>query len=302
MELNKPTLSCDYLTKPATVLIEKISDAIGIIFEPYQTKRMAFAIAETEIIKAENEIRINEIKNRASQRLISEEYIKQNNIENITAKAIEYLNENSCPQDIDRDWIANFFEKSKIVSNVEMQNVWAKVLAGEANNPGTFSKKTVNIINDIERYDAQNFTTLCGFKWIINDVPKLLILDIHHDIYAGSNISVEVLTNLENIGLIKFLPTYYSVESMHGQILANYYGRELKLSLNRKASQYLLLGYVVFTKAGEELSTICDSTPVNGFFDLVFNRWDRRNLLSINTPSRLKRFIRNNFIMPKDLE
>ncbi|HLL76618.1 MAG TPA: hypothetical protein VK421_15295 [Pyrinomonadaceae bacterium] len=38
------------LTKPATVLIEKISDAVGGVFRPYQIKRLAHAEAEAEKI------------------------------------------------------------------------------------------------------------------------------------------------------------------------------------------------------------------------------------------------------------
>jgi len=40
------------LTKPATVLIEKISDAVGGIFKPHQLVRVAKAEAEVERIRA----------------------------------------------------------------------------------------------------------------------------------------------------------------------------------------------------------------------------------------------------------
>ena len=42
------------LSKPATVLIEKIADAVGGIFKPYQIKRLAKAEAEAELIHAES--------------------------------------------------------------------------------------------------------------------------------------------------------------------------------------------------------------------------------------------------------
>ena len=34
---------------------------------------------------------------------------------------------------MEEDWIANFFDKCRIVSDSEMQSLWARVLAGEAN-------------------------------------------------------------------------------------------------------------------------------------------------------------------------
>jgi hypothetical protein len=45
-------VSLEGLTKPATVLIEKISDAIGTLYRPRQIVREARAEAEAEKIKA----------------------------------------------------------------------------------------------------------------------------------------------------------------------------------------------------------------------------------------------------------
>ena len=45
------------LSKPATVLIEKISDAVGGVFKPYQIKRIAKA--EASLIEAETQISTN---------------------------------------------------------------------------------------------------------------------------------------------------------------------------------------------------------------------------------------------------
>lgn len=44
------------LSKPATVLIEKISDAVGGIFKPYQIVRVAKAESEANRIQAESQI------------------------------------------------------------------------------------------------------------------------------------------------------------------------------------------------------------------------------------------------------
>ena len=46
------------LTKPITALVKKISNAAGIIYEPYQIVRVAKAEAERELIRAESQIKI----------------------------------------------------------------------------------------------------------------------------------------------------------------------------------------------------------------------------------------------------
>lgn len=93
------------LSKPATVLIEKISDAIGTLYEPRQIKRIAHAEAEAEKIKVMAGIEVSEIQQRALVRLVQEEGKKQENIESITANATSQLKDDAKPEELDEDWI-----------------------------------------------------------------------------------------------------------------------------------------------------------------------------------------------------
>ena len=61
------------LSKPATVLVEKISDAVGGIAKPWQTVRVAKAEAKADLIRAHAKIKISEIEERALLRMIREE-------------------------------------------------------------------------------------------------------------------------------------------------------------------------------------------------------------------------------------
>ena len=151
------------LTKPADTLIKKISNAVGVLFEPRQIKRVAEAKAEAARIGAQSEIEITELQHRAARRWIEEEAQQQKNMEDVTAKALLQLDENATPDSIEDDWIVNFFDKTRIVSDNEMQNLWARILTGEANAPGTYSKRTVNFLSDLDKSEANLFTKLCGF-------------------------------------------------------------------------------------------------------------------------------------------
>ena len=76
------------ISKPATVLIEKISEAVGGLVKPFQIKRVAQAEAEADIIKAMAKIKIANLSHRALVRFVVEETKKQDNMERITEKAI----------------------------------------------------------------------------------------------------------------------------------------------------------------------------------------------------------------------
>lgn len=255
------------ITEPATVLINKISDAIGGYFKPRQIRRVADAEADADIIKAKSQVKVIELERRALTRFIYEEAKKQENIESITEKAIPELVDTSNPQDMDNDWIMNFFDKCRIVSDTDMQLLWSKVLAGEANNPGSYSKRTVNLLGSFSQSDALLFTSLCRFSFNIGRLNPL-IFDENALIYSEKNINFGNLTHLDDIGLITFNHlSGYSLTDLKQEIKISYMGTILKLKFNKPENNTLQIGKVLPTKSGLELAQICNPTPVDGFFD-----------------------------------
>lgn len=267
------------LTKPATVLIERISDAVGGIFKPYQLVRVAKAEAEAERIRAEAQIQITDLQRRAMYRFLQEEARKQANIEGITQRALPLLKEDASPENIANDWITNFFDKSRIVSDEEMQELWSRVLAGEANSPGAFSRRTVNLLADLDKGDAELFTKLCGFGWmILNVVP--LIFDVEAAIYNGQGINFNSLIHLESLGLVQFdnLAGFQRMR-LPKRLRVFFYGRPVELTLPNDTGNQLELGHLLLTRAGQELAPICGAMPVEGFFDFVYDKWAANSLV-----------------------
>ena len=91
----------------------------------------------------------------------------------------------------------------KNVSEKDMRNLWAKLLAGEANQPLSFSKRTVNFVGDLEKSDAELFTKFCSFT--IQSGGFLPVIYKHTDnVYNSNGIYFDTLEHLDAIGLIKF--------------------------------------------------------------------------------------------------
>jgi hypothetical protein len=267
------------ISKPATVLIEKISDAISGYCKPYQIKRVAKAEAAAEIIRAQAQIEVTDLQRRALVRFVAEETRKQDNIENITRKAIPQLEESSRPQDIENDWIVNFFDKCRIISDQGMQSLWAKVLAGEANSPGTYSKRTVNFLGTIDKTDAEDFTSLCGFGWFIGDIIPM-IFDSHEPIYNKQNINFNTLTHLDNIGLVTFNSFgTFKRTGLPRRLRILYYGIPLNIEFPKEKDNDLQFGLIRLTAMGQQLALICGSKPVDGFQDYVIKRWLQDGLI-----------------------
>lgn len=270
---DNPLTKLGDLSKPATTLIEKISEAVGGVFKPYQIVRVAKAEAEAERIRAETQIQVTDLHRRAMHRFLEEEAKRQSNIEAITQKAIPQLNDQSTPENMQDDWITNFFEKSRIVSDEEMQHLWARILAGEANAPGSFSKRTVNLMADLDKSDAELFIKLCGFAWTIGNIVPL-IYDVQNETYNRHGINFKSLGHLESLGLIQFNSiSGFRLLKLPKVIQVFYYGRPLTLTFPKDSDNELDIGNVLLTRAGHELALICGSRPVNDFFDYVQRRW-----------------------------
>ena len=261
------------ISKPADTLIKKVSKAVGGVFAPYQLKRMAKAEAEVAIIKAQSEIQVTNLQRRAMHRFIEEESFRQLNIEDITNKAMPHLLENTDASKMEDDWVTNFFDKSRIVSDDEMQDLWAKVLAGEANAPGSYSKRTVNFLGDLDKVDAALFSKLCGFGWQIGNVVPL-VFDVQAEIYNKSGIDFNALMHLESIGLVQFNNIAgYTRLGLPKKFAVFYYGSPLNLEMANDTDNQLEIGKLLLTKTGQELAPICGSKPVPAFVDYVKDKW-----------------------------
>lgn len=270
------------LSKPADTLIKKVSSAVGGIFEPWQIKRVAKAEAEVRLINAKTEIEITDLQRRAMHRFVEEEASRQENMEKITEKALPQLNEGSDPSAMEDDWVTNFFDKCRIVSDEEMQGFWSNILAGEANTPGTYSKRTVNFLSDLDKKDAEFFQVLCRFGWVVGSFTPL-IFDVENKIYNDVGLNFSTLTHLDSIGLIRFdFLSGFLRAKLPKSFFVTYCEQPLLLTMQNDDENHLNIGKVLLTKVGQELATVCQVPGVDGFDNYVKEQWAQYILKDIN--------------------
>lgn len=267
-----PLVGLGELAKPATVLIERVSDAVGGICRPWQIKRVARAEAEATKIEAIAGIEVSELQERALQRMVVEEGLKQQNIESITAKALPMLEESADPARVENDWIADFFDKCRLISDDEMQEIWASVFAGEANAPGSYSKRTVSLLAALDKSDAVHLATLCRFS--LDSDPLPLVYKVTDEVYAGGGLTFGVLKQLDAIGLISFEPLGgYRLTNLPKEWTVNLYGRTAKLVFPKDDDKGFGVGTVMLTQSGQQLAGLCVREPVAGFAQYLVDTW-----------------------------
>lgn len=262
------------LSVPADTLIKKVSGAVGGIFEPWQIERVAKANAKVDLIRAKSEIEISDLQKRAMHRFVEEEASRQENMEKITEAALPNLSDNAKPDDIDDDWVTNFYDKSRIVSDEEMQQMWSKVLSGEANRPGTFSRRTVNFLADLDKYDADLFQRICRFIVVWEGSFAPLIFNYEDAIYKDHGVNFDVLTHLDSIGLIQFTEiSEYQRTKFKKKTTVSYCRQPIELTFPLDTNNNLPIGKVMLTRIGRELVSVCQATSVEGFYDYLKDYW-----------------------------
>jgi hypothetical protein len=264
------------LTAPATALIEKISDAVGGIAKPWQIVREANAEAEAALIRAEAQVKVSEIQRRALQRFLVEEGIKQTNIESIAENAIPLLEDQANPAALDNDWIAHFFDRARLISDDKMQQLWCTVLAGEANAPGSFSKRTINLLSDLDKRDAELFQTVARFSWESGGLTPL-VYDEEAEICARHNVTFATLSHLQSLGLIYVDVTAgFRIPVEAKRFFVAYHGRAVVLTLPVKERRLLFdIGRVALTRSGQELLRVCKRSPIEGCFEANVAWWQK---------------------------
>ncbi len=290
MSDEKPLVNIDIdlgkLTEPVTKFVDRVADYFDARVLPGNIKRTAKAEAEAAIIKARSDVKISDIERRAIRRWLVEEEKHQRNIEQVVRKAIPHIVDDSKAEDISEDWIASFFADCRIVSDDEMQTLWGKILAGEANHPGSFSKRTLQFVMSLEKYDAELFTDLCRFGWMIGGFTPV-IFNTYDKIYQTNNITFDTLKHLDEIGLLTHQTmSSYGRKGFPKEIVVGYGDERYLFMFGKDGDNSIEFGEVLLSRVGLELAPISGAKPIDGFADFAIAKWMAQGVVVASPLSR----------------
>ncbi len=259
----------DPIKEVAVTFIEKCSSAAYIGFEPIQKVRMAKAEAKARLILAETDIEVSELQQRAIVRLGREECKKQENIESIIKKAVPLLGETAKPEAIDEDWIFDVLEKCRYFSDDYVQSYWGRILAGEANHTGTFSRHCVFALSVMEKKDLELFEKLCSCR--LDGISSPLIYSVEDSFYNDLGITMDSMTFFASLGLVEYLGAVtfgFSFFETKPCFELGYFDKIFQLmKIDGSPFNHISQGVVRFTPTGEKLALLCRKININGFLE-----------------------------------
>jgi hypothetical protein len=244
--------------RAAEKLADTIRHVVDVAISPDRLRATAQARADVEVILAKGRAEAQDIEARAAERVRKRENRRQINLESITKQAFAALPppEQLSDEPVNQDWTSRFFKECEDISDEQMQQIWARILAGEVARPGSFAPRTLSVTRDLTRQDADLFTRLCQFGWVI---PSVGFAPVIHNIdapeLAAAKMSFAALTHLTSIGLVEFAPsTSYGIARPITEIAPSYSGKTYQLKSDGGQKRRFHFGHVILTGAGAELA------------------------------------------------
>lgn len=240
-------------------------------------------------------------------RIRFQEQKRQSNIESVVRQAaLELGDQEVQDHEPDHDWTARFFNEVQDVSSEKMQQLWAKILAGEVERPGSTSVKTLGILKNLDRATATLFGKLCSVcissspDGINFDDARVPFLGDYSEGNAlrGYGLDFRNLNVLSEHGLINpEYNTWHDYRSSTGLDLPHsqtvhipfcFQGKHWVLvsTRPREPGQEFRLSGVSLTKSGRELSRVVDLEPVEQYRLALIKYFEQKNFQMVEVASR----------------
>jgi hypothetical protein len=268
----------------ASKLAEVLGNGLGALYEPTRIRRRAKAEADAALIRKKSDVEIAALERRSKRRLGHLELRRQKNIDEITHKAFEVLPNYVSKDPVDEDWIVTFFQHCQDIGNEQMQLLWAKLLAGEVAQPGTFSPRTLSLIKNLSPREANLFSRFCSYFWrkVNPDLgytwfPMLKTVDAK---LPRGPMDRNALLHLDTIGLIKFSQSQDFDIDLREKDQICYFETRYSIDLDPKQDWrpnvvcQLKLGPCTLTEAGTELAPIAGAQPYLYYRDRAVVTWE----------------------------
>jgi len=268
------------LSEPACKLIDALRATTGVLFEPTRIRRKAKADADAAIVESKANLQIKELERRAFDRIKSRESRRQQNIENIVEDATRQLPPESKGQNLDEDWVSDFMNHCQDISDEQMQQVWARILAGEFSSPGKYSLRTLNFVKLLSKSDAEVFGRFCSFLWLIGSELAYLKTQKTDEFLTSHGFPYSGCLHLQSLGLINMEMTL-AISFTEPKEVINYYGRQYLFEFP-EGTPKPSISCICLTSIGKELINLCSTKPDPGYVAIFIESLKAENNVSVS--------------------
>lgn len=226
-------------------------------------------------------IKDDDYMERAKARFAADFVRKNDNLEAVASKALEIgesepdakLPDDDTVIDLNPDWINTFTREAEDASSDELRERLARILAGEARSPGSFSRSTVRIVAELDKSTLESFQTILAHR--VNDhIPKF------NDFTKGTLLNCA--REAENAGLVSGLLGFMSKTiTIPPSGSASYPGNQLALVIEGEPNATKNVACLLLTRTGSEIASLLTPTSEIAALERVARLIDKAQLSRI---------------------
>lgn len=240
-------------------LVETISNATGLTARGIRKNADAESYAAIKKAETETEVELLRLQGEEiiAQYVLARNKQKAENVEGIVSKAKQQFapDEQVSEEPVEKDWLNRFLNIAEEISDEEMQNIWGRVLAGEIKKPKSYSLRTLEVLRNISKEEAQLLTKasnyllepdyLCTEDFSLPLYEQIILDDI--GVVCGESLTVTYTIN-EN-GKVTVLLNCQNVLDIYGNN-----GIKIKIKIKK------------LTKAGKEIMALIQEHDYSSYY------------------------------------
>lgn len=179
------------------------------------------------------------------------------------------------------DW-CYLFCNSIAESEVGMEQYWGRVLAGEMETQGSFSKKTMRVMSSLTKEDAVSFEKICGALWGIE--RDLLVVTAGTEKMLGYSEAIIQETGLVDFSFMQsvqyFKDMYGNRTQPFGFAAIKFFNEIVWMQIPDDKSRPLRLpvGRAHLTRAGREIATLVKAHKNMDYYQLCLDYWKQSGI------------------------
>ena len=175
------------------------------------------------------------------------------------------------PDELNPEFRRRWIWEASNVSDDTLQDLWARLLAGELESPGSVSNDTMSIARDLTKVRAEEFQLLCSAALCHFDGAPMVVVGCGNpgdDSLRPYGLPYDVLAGLAHHRLINGdISTHYKPAISPRQPIYHVQHQELTFILSRPNDELRndaarRISGLLFTPAGKELFAVVEKSPV----------------------------------------
>lgn len=263
----------DINTDGLAKLAQIVGNWLGLEARAIERNADAEAYATVRKIDAENAATLIRLQGeeQVANYMLAREKRKLNNVQNVIEQAQQHFVEGEQVSDepVNSDWINRFFTIVEDVSDAEMQQLWARILAGEVKKPKSYSLRTLEVLRNMSKEEAEQITKASQYV-----LYGGIICSEDFGINLDSQSFLDEMGLICGEGLIRtytiHTDDYTPIVIDNNRVLRLFAQKEIKVKLR----------HYTLTKAGKEIFTLTEADKKQFIIDLA-NHFKKSNVYQV---------------------